>query len=522
MNTQKIKKVSVVVLILVIISAFILIPSNSFFGEGSIDSDIKQKRQNVLYQYIKELVDTLFKKYVALKRYMNNDTTLFFPIYNDMSGRVEGLSIDSLSFFIYAFLVTGNYTYLTYAFRVANDIASLINDNGILRVVDINGRPREDAPVMTNYFFPILFAWLSNYSPYYLHIAEVLTNAVIKYFISPFGLPYGSVYPSGKPDYSAVVRIPFRTVGVIATLSKMYEFTKNETYLHYALNVTFAIFKYLQDKKTGLLYDGYRFYVSNSSENIKIRFETHDVFQRVYSAGLLIANMIYLYRLSKNELLLNLLKRYVNSVYKYFWVNDSNGHLHWAYRVYTSGKIYWDTIETNVFKLDYALLLYHLFIERNESIVSRIITDINTTIMYDSVNYIFKHAPSREEALIYGQFGSFSYLITLLKQLGYYDFSSWFIKHVYAVFNAFMKKYGIVSSILPEKYNETSSYSPKVTPLSTAYIYSVLYFITQGGIWSKVMFVPAPLTYLPNVDIPLIPYGSNFLFFPPTYEATIC
>ena len=488
-------------IIAVLMIIFLLLNLSPIGIYQSLQAELKIFRSNInsniddLEVFIRKTVDRLAYGIYLLKKRNNIARTPFFPVYNYKTHIIEGLTATSIPFYIYAFAITGNFTYLGEAMLSAIALEEYINEKGILQPFDENGSIKY-TPTSGNLFYPQFFAWLSLFDPHFLDIAKKMTDAVIKYFISEYGLPYKAIYPDGKPSKDTVY-LPFNVMSCIALLSKMYEFTLNETYLSTAIKIVLSIFQYLKNPKTGLLHDSYK--ITNNGIEVK------DNFQRVYSAGLIIGNMLYLYLLSGNEKILRLLKDYVQSVKKYFWVVDKEGVSHWAYRVYVSGNIAWDTIETNFFKLDYYLLLYYIYVERDPVLLERIITDINSTIAYNSRNYIFTHSPKDFTALIYGQLSSFVYLVTLLKRLGYADFTQWLIKHFYSVVNAFMKEYGFVKSIYVIS-NETSSYGPLITYHSTAYLYSMLYFTQDYPAWSHVSLYPFPLTYIPNVDIPYKPY----------------
>jgi len=465
------------IVVLLIIFTLITVPT---LNVSAISPSINQDNINVydpiyFFNFIRNTTDILVQKALKLWMEHGNKSYFIFPVYNQLRNRVEApFDTKTLPFFIYAFMSTGNYTYLKYAFRTADDIIKL----------NLTATP---------YYF----AWLSQFgNKSYIEYAKKLTNNIIK-----------DVTPLGLPGYkNKTYRLPWDVCsGTLAPLLKMYDFTKNKTYLTIASKVISAIFKYLVNNKTGLLNDGYK--IINGSVKII------DNFQRVYSAGLIISNMLYLYLLSKNQTILSLLKEYVNAVNKYFWTREEivietinfGGIIyrrtktieHWAYRVYSNGVKYCDNIETNFFKLDYALLLYYMYIDKNSNLLNRIFVDLNTSIAYNTENYLFGHSPINEEALVYGQFGSLGYLITFLYKLGISDFRLWFFNHTFSSINAFMKEFGFVEAV-DKKVFTIDPYSTKITLWSTAYLYSTLFLINS--------WISFPLTYNPNSDLPKYPY----------------
>ncbi|MEQ9715223.1 MAG: glycoside hydrolase family 76 protein [Candidatus Asgardarchaeum sp.] len=410
------------------------------------------------FEFVRNTTHILVQKALKLWQEHGNKSYLIFPVYNQLKNRVKSpFDTRTLAFFIYAFMSTGNYAYLKYALRTANDIIKL--------------------NLTTN---PAYFAWLFQFNRSYMAYAKRLINNIIK-----------DITPSGLPGYNnKTYRLPWDVCSsTLAPLIKMYEYTQNKTYLDTATNVIFSIFKYLANNKTMLLNDGYR--INNS------KIEIVDNFQRVYSAGLLISNMLYLYLLSKNQTLLMLLKNYVKTIIKYFWMGN-----HWAYRVYSSGKIMYNYLETNFYKLDYALFLFYHYIERNSAILKIIKQSVNYALQKTRYG-LFKHASFTSDGLIYAQLGSFVYLLKFL------NLEDAITNRTYSVVNSFLKRYGFVQAVYledniygypPYKHFDISEYGPCITFYSTAYMYSSLYLI------ANTTWMPFPLTYDPNVDLPLYPY----------------
>jgi len=431
---------------------------NNYHTEKSPEIDKKP------WEYVVNLTDILASKALRLWNEYGNRSVFLIPRFNQLFNVSGGYDVTTLPFFIYAFAITGNKTYLKYAFRAADEIIKLD--------LEID---------------PAYFLWLSFFNKKYEIYAKGLLNKQLQK-ITFMGLP------SGNKTY----RVPWDVMHVLSSLLKSYIFDSNKEYLYAARKIIFAIFQYLADQNTMVINDGYKL--------DRDRVLIVDNFQRVYSAGLLISNMLFLYLLTNDSQVLELLQKYVYAVNKYFWVGD-----HWAYRVYSNGTHQSVVAETNFYKLDYALLLYHLYIEQNETILTRIINDIKYNILHNSKNYIFTHHSGVSQALVYAQLGSFIYLMKVLNSTTKLDEEvlEWMSNHINMTFKAFMKEYGLVRTILDVQNFPIDSYGPYITLYSTAYLYSLLYYFYPATFWGPAEY-PFPLKYDPNSDLPFFLYFTLF------------
>ena len=441
--------------------------------------------------YLVNLTECLVSKAFLLRDKYNSSQYLI-PEYNFLTNSIKSASPETLMFLLYAYEITKNRNYLACAKKVGFE---LINQN-----------------MTTN---PAYFFWLYNLTKveiFYIYGVKIADITIKE--IENISIPHKE---------EKIYYIPWGIMNArLGPLLESYQITGNKTYLNQALRLMLGLFKYLKNNNTGLLYNSYRF----SSGKLKY----NEPYTRVYVPGLVITALIYLYIHTGNVKVYQILREYVHSVLTYFWVEHKAGMYiqkgnelyeeshyiqHWAYRVYvSSGKPAWPTIETNFFKLDYALFLYYMFIERNEEILQRILLDLNTSIKYDAVNSIFRHSLLDLTGLFHGQLGSIIYLITALKKFDFADYTEWIERHFLSVFTAFMKEFGIVYSIRLTNYSP-GYYNPYLALTSTAYIYSMLKYveiIIEGEHYaSRSRFIsnntikenlPFPFLYNPNVEIP--------------------
>ncbi len=387
------------------------------------------------------------------KKYGKNNLT---PQYDANKGPSTWLYPDLLSAGLSMYKITHRQEYMDYARRAADSLAQLmLNDKNIIRMYSRDRGASELKPTSLNYYLLPTVADLAIYDPSYRPLAQRIADGIIDYGISKSNIPYGALYPSGKPaDISNGLPSNQGDKGTIALtvigLLRTYEATGNSTFLNKSHDILISVWN---NKRTRYDLVPTEF---NSDSLSTINSDT-----QMYATGELLRALVYYYYITHDPEIKDIISRYSTAACKLYWGRTSCGSGYFMYKVdVDKGRRSGDLLETNWHKLDMSLLYAGEI--TNQDFKPQVYEDMNTYwlgkgLVY--VNHLFRHgtkpdgSPAKNaQSLIYASLRTSVYIMLRMLDEGAFQPSNqtWNEKvwdHVQALRSCHWQEFGYHSDV---------------------------------------------------------------------------